>query len=156
MQIHSLDLEDFSEDKYSLICIHSALDGYKLAYLLNQKLGTSFVRSEESLDFKNKKNNASFPVYEYKSSAFSSDWFLIANQFTNDMKEASDGLFRSNEVTMYLIPEKKKVDYFLKLIGDFDFDGIVKIINQINTMNQVITSYTINPNILKSKEFLIF
>jgi hypothetical protein len=57
---------------------------------------------------------------------------------------------------MYLIPEKKKVDYFLKLEGDFDYEYIAKTVDQINKINQVITSYTIDSNILKSKEFLIF
>lgn len=156
MQIHSLELDDFSDDNYTLIGIHSTLEEYKLAYVLNQKLGTGFVKSDKTLDFKNKKNNASFPIYEFKNTAYNHDWFLISNQFTNDEEVTSTGLFQSNEITMYLIPEKKKVDYFLKLLGDFDLEYIVRTVDQINKMNQVITSYTIDPNILKSKEFLIF
>ena len=40
MQIHSLEINDFSDDNYTLIGIHSTLEEYKLAYLLNQKLKT--------------------------------------------------------------------------------------------------------------------
>ena len=55
MQIHSLELDDFSDDNYILIGIHSTLDEYKLAYVLNQKLETKFVKATYSLDFENKK-----------------------------------------------------------------------------------------------------
>ena len=44
MQIHSLELDDFSDDNYTLIGIHSTLDEYKLAYVLNQKLETTLLK----------------------------------------------------------------------------------------------------------------
>ena len=43
MQIHSLGLEDFYEDNYTLIGIHTALEDFKLAYLLNNNLNTHFL-----------------------------------------------------------------------------------------------------------------
>lgn len=156
MQIHSLELDDFSDDNYTLIGIHSTLEAYKLAYFLNQKLKTKFVRANYNLDFENKNNNASFSIHEFIDTKFSHNWFLISNQYTNNIEGVSSGLFETNEITLHLIPEKKKVDYFLKLEGDFDYEFIVKTIDLINKMNQVITSYTIDPNLLKSKEFLIF
>ena len=45
MQIHSLGFDDFSEDEYSLIGIHTALEDFKLAYLLNKNLSTNFTVS---------------------------------------------------------------------------------------------------------------
>mgnify|MGYP000377379909 FL=1 len=156
MQVHSLELDDFSDDNYTLIGIHSTLDAYKLAFLINQKLKTRFIRAHYNLDFENKNNNASFSIYEFINNKFSHNWFLISNQYTNKTEGITSGLFDTNEITTYLIPEKKKVDYFLKLEGDFDYEFIVKSVDEINKINQVITSYTIDPNILKSKEFLIF
>jgi len=156
MQIHSLELDDFSNNDYTLIGIHSTLEGYKLAYLLNQKLCTSFIKASYSLDFENKNNNASFSIFEYISTKFSHNWFLISNQFTNKLEGVTKGLFDTSEIKTYLIPEKKKVDFFLKLEGDFDYEFISKTVEEINKMNQVITSYTIDPILLKSKEFLIF
>ncbi|MFT5761931.1 MAG: hypothetical protein ACI8WA_001055, partial [Polaribacter sp.] len=140
----------------TLIGIHSTLEEYKLAYVLNQKLNTQFVRAEYSLDFENKNNNATFSIYEFINTKFSQSWFLISNQFTNYLDGVSTGLFPSNEITTYLIPEKKKVDFFLKLEGDFNYDYIAKKVEEINSINQVITSYKIDPNTLKSKDFLIF
>jgi hypothetical protein len=156
MQVHSLELNDFSDNNYTLIGIHSTLEEYKLAYVLNQKLNTQFVRAEYSLDFENKNNNAAFSIYEFINTKFSQSWFLISNQFTNYLDGVSAGLFPSNEITTYLIPEKKKVDFFLKLEGDFNYDYIAKKVEEINSINQVITSYKIDPNTLKSKDFLIF
>ena len=85
MQIHSLELDDFSDDNYTLIGIHSTLDEYKLAYLLNQKLATRFSRAGYNLDFENKNNNASFSIYEFINTKFSHNWFLISNQFTHNI-----------------------------------------------------------------------
>ena len=156
MQVHSLELDDFSDNNYTLIGIHSTLEEYKLAYLLNQKMNTKFAKADYSLDFENKNNNASFSIYEFINTKFSQSWFLISNQFSNDLEDISTGLFSSNEITTYLIPEKKKVDFFLKLEGDFNYDYIAQKVEEINGINQVITSYKIDPNNLKSKDFLIF
>lgn len=156
MQVHSLELNDFSDNNYTLIGIHSTLEEYKLAYVLNQKLNTRFVRAAYSLDFENKNNNATFSIYEFINTKFSQSWFLISNQYSNHLEEISTGLFKTNEITTYLIPEKKKVDFFLKLEGDFNYDYIAKKVEEINSLNQVITSYKIDPNTLKSKDFLIF
>lgn len=156
MQVHSLELDDFSDNNYMLIGIHSTLEGYKLAYLLNEKLKTRFVRADYNLDFENKNNNASFSIYEFINKKFSHNWFLISNQYTNHIEGITTGLFQTNEITTFLIPEKKKVDFFLKLEGDFESQYILKTVDEINTIQQVITSYTIDPNILKSKDFLIF
>ena len=156
MHVHSLELDDFSDSNYTLIAIHSTLEEYKLAYILNQKLKTKFIKANYNLDFENKNNNASFSIFEFLNLKFSHNWFLISNQFTNNIEEETTGLFNTNQITTYLISEKKKVDFFLKLEGDFSYEYIVKTVEEINTIHQVITSYKIDPNTLKSKDFLIF
>ena len=45
MAIYSLDINEFSNNDYSLIGIHTTLNDYKLAYLLNQFLQTKFTKS---------------------------------------------------------------------------------------------------------------
>lgn len=156
MQVHALEIDEFSDDNYILIAVHTTLEEFQLAYFLNQKLYTKFKRSKYNLDFENKNNNASFSIYEYRNTKFSHDWFLIKNQFINESTTSTKGLFKTDEITTYLIPEKKKVDFFLKLEGDLESQFIVKIIDSINSINQVITSYIIDANTLKSKDFLIF
>jgi hypothetical protein len=62
----------------------------------------------------------------------------------------------TTETKTYLIPEKKKVDFFIKVSGELGFDFVTKIIDKVKNIEQVITSYPIDKNTLKSKDFLIF
>lgn len=156
MQIHSLELDDFSNNNYTLIGIHSTLEEFKLAYLLNEKLNTKFIRASYNLDFENKNNNASFSIFEFINKKFSHNWFLISNTYINETKNEADGLFSINQIKTYLISEKKNVDYFLKLEGDFNDQYLSETVDKIKTISQIITSYTVDPNTLKSKDFLIF
>lgn len=152
MQLLTFDLED----DYSLIGIHSTEEDYRLAYLLNNCLNFKLTRFKDNLDFKN--STSIFPLFEYKDEANFINYYLINNKYTeltdNQYKE---GLFSGNySTTSYLIPEKKKVDFFLKIEGCNKEDFIKKLVNDLNKINQIITSYSIELISLKSKENLIF
>ncbi len=153
MQVYSLDIDDFNEDNYTLIGIHTALEDFKLAYLLNKNLDIHFSRASYSLDFE---SNASFSVYNYSNEAYDSDWFLISNSFTEERTNALDTIALATETKTYLIPEKKKVDYFIKIVGEPTQETIYKTVQQIKQIPQVVTSYTVEIDSLKSKQFLIF
>ena len=58
MQLYSLEIDDFSSYDYHLIGIHSTLEDYRLAFLLNKHLGVNFKRASYDLDFENKNNNS--------------------------------------------------------------------------------------------------
>jgi len=156
MQIHSLGLEDFCEDNYTLIGIHTALEDFKLAYLLNNSLKTNFSRSELNLDFETNNNKASFSVYDYINEKYEHEWYLISNKYKEERINTSDTLALSTETITYLIPEKKRVDYFLKIVGEPNHILIQRTLDKIKSLSQVVASYTIETNTLKSKEFLIF
>jgi hypothetical protein len=156
MQIHALGLDDFCEEEYSLIGIHTALEDYKLAYLLNKNLKTQFSKSHKNLEFENDRNKASYAIYNFSSKKYDFDWFLIANSFKRENQTESNGLLLTTETKTYLIPEKKKVDFFIKISGEVDCDFVLRTVNKIKNIEQIITSYSIDKNILKSKDFLIF
>ena len=156
MQIHSLGLDDFCEEEYSLIGIHTALEDFKLAYLLNKSLCTSFYKSRENLNFQNQRKKASFSIFNYTSVKYGFDWFLIANSSKRENQTESNELLLISETKTYLIPEKKKVDFFLKISGDLAYSFVLEIVDKIKKIDQVITSYSIDKNTLKSKDFLIF
>lgn len=154
MQVHKLEL---AED-YNLIGIHTAEEDYRLAYLLNVHLKTAFSRFKETLDFKN--TNASFTVFDYFDCNNQIDQYLISNKYQEQkVNQESTGLF-SNEIvyssTSYLIPEKKRIDYFLKIEGDLDNQQLSSTIDKLNNIHEIITSYNIDPSTLKSKDYLIF
>jgi hypothetical protein len=156
MQVHSLGIEDFCEEEYALIGIHTTLEDYKLAYLLNQHLKISFKKANFNLDFENKNNNASFSIFEYTNLQYDFDWFLISNSIKEDKATISNGLPLFTETKTYLIPEKKNIDFFIKISGDIELELVRKTIQKIKEVNQIITSYQIDKNSLKSKDFLIF
>ena len=156
MQLYALELDDFSEEEYSLIGIHSTLEDYKLAYLLNKTLNTKFYKAKEDLEFIREKKKASFSIYNYENIEYDYDWFLIANSYRRENKTVSNELLLTSETKTYLIPEKKKVDFFLKICGESEYEFVMKTINQIKSIDNVITAYSIDKNTLKSKDFLIF
>lgn len=154
MSVYTLHIDDFSNDEYQLIGIHTSIENYQLAFLINQYLQVKFKRADYNLDFDTKKYSSSYAVYEYTDKKYHCNWFLIENKCS--VKTESTGLFGESEKVHYLIPEEKKVDYFLKLEGDFEDEYLKKCIYNINNVPQIITSYTIQTNKLKSKEHLIF
>jgi len=153
MQPLTFDLE---EDDYSLIGIHSTEDDYRLAYILNKFLNTKLTRFTDNLDFEN--SNAEFPLFEFKDETSFINYYLINNkhkEFVQNQKNA--GLFGGNYSTLsYLIPEKKKIDFFLKIENCYCKSFEISLIEKLNTINQIITSYSIEPTSLKSKNNLIF
>lgn len=153
MQPLTLELE---EDEYSLIGIFSAEEDYRLAYLLNKQLKTKFTRYKYALDFKNSK--AEFPIFEYKDENSFINYYLINNKYTTfTQNEQNAGLFNGNYSSVtYLIPEQKKIDFYLKIEGEQCDSLITNLVEELNKINQIITAYTIEPTTLKSKNNLIF
>ncbi len=156
MQVHALDLHDFYEEKYSLLGIHTTLEDYKLAYVLNHHLGVRFNKASFNLDFENEKSDASFSIYTYENSTHNSEWYLISNNEKKENKVQEEGLLLSTEIKNYLIPEKKKIDFFVKIVEDIPLKETQKLVNKIKSIDQIITAYTIDTNTLKSKDILIF
>ncbi|WP_298284987.1 IPExxxVDY family protein [uncultured Lutibacter sp.] len=152
MQLFTLDFED----DYSLIGIHSPEEDYRLAYLLNLHLKTKLTRYKHHLDFEN--SEAEFPLFEFKDETNFNNYYLINNKHTQLNSELkNEGLFGGNiSTTSYLIPEKKNIDYFLKIEGCNSDIFIKNLVVNLNNIKQIITSYSIEPNTLKSKDHLIF
>tara|TARA_B100000809_G_scaffold263113_1_gene315608 strand:+ start:16768 stop:17253 length:486 start_codon:yes stop_codon:yes gene_type:complete len=160
MQVHSLEIDDFEDSNFTLISIHTSLSDYKLAYLLNKDLNLCFKRSSDSLVVEDNTQEAEFSVYSYKDESQFVNWYLIENTYHGvSNTPIENGLFGAiNETvnrTSYLIPEKKKTDFLFKIEGDFDPYLVHKTIQNINKMEQVMTSYEIDITTLKSKDFLI-
>ena len=161
MQVHSLVLDDFYKEEYSLIGIHTALEDYKLAYVLNRQLNINLKRDSSNLDFEKEKNNVSFSLFKYMSTRYDFDWSLISNstkktEKDTEKKPLSDSLLLFTETKTYLIPEKKNIDFFIKISGDVPFEFVSETVQKIKEINQIITSYQVDTNTLKSKDFLIF
>ena len=107
------------------------------------------------MDFKD--SAAEFPLFEYKDEKTFINYYLINNkhlQFVNNHN--NEVLFGGNYTVSYLIPEKKNVDFFLKIEGCNSDVFIEKLVENLKKINQIITSYSLDPSTLKSRDHLIF
>jgi hypothetical protein len=160
MAIHKLFEDDFEEDNYTLIAIHCSTEDYRLAYLLNTNLNLKLGRKSEDLDYNYME--ASFSICEWNDDENFIKWSLVANISKKEIERiASAGSLFSDQkgkqlVSKYLIPEQKRVDYFIKIENENYSKSSKIIVSKVNAIVEVITAYTINPNQLKSKNNLIF
>ena len=152
LQLLTLELED----EFHLIGIHSTEEDYRLAYLMNTHLNTRLARFPEALDFIG--SEASFPLFEYKDEKAFIDYYLINNKYSSLVKRTDSGsLFQDEQYeTSYLVPERHTCDFFLKISGNCQGNTLTELIGKLNAIDQVITSYEIDPDQLKSKDHLIF
>ena len=162
MAIHKLDLGEFDEIDYYLIAIHTSLEDYRLAYFINQKLPINLSKSKNEIQINIKEGETNFSRFYYNDAEKDVSWNLIQNKneviqykkgstlnlFSNVMMEVSTKVF--------LLPEFKKVDYFLKIENNEDTMNVSKIQILLNTIDNVSTVYTVDTNQIKSKNNLIF
>jgi hypothetical protein len=159
MALHKLLVDDFYDASFSLLAIHCGLEDYKLAYLLNKYLGINLSRMPRDLDYKY--FAASYSIYEWQDQVNEITWNLVSNQCRKeeDSLQSSGSLFNNqNKIlkTYQLLPEYKSVDYLIKITNESHNFNEKIVLNKIQTIPQIITSYSIDTEELKSKDNLIF
>ncbi|MFD1315391.1 IPExxxVDY family protein [Namhaeicola litoreus] len=150
---------DFEYDHdYTLFGIYTPLEDFRLAFLLNDKLELKLRKYREDLDLFLKNEKSSFSIYIFDDEKKMTTWSLIANkniQAKTELRQIGN-LFDDQPIQSFLIPEKKRVDFFLKMDGQLSYEETKEIIQKIKTINQIVTLYAIDPNDLKSRDNLIF
>src|SRR6187431_128137 len=162
MAIHKLDFYDFDEIDYSLIAIHTSLEDYRLAYFINQKLQLNLKKSEKEIQITVKEGEAHFSRFHYYDKKKDISWDLIQNK--NDViqqqRDQNQSLFSNIDLEIttkvYMLPEFKKVEYFLKIQNCDNNLNILEILNTLNTIDNIATTYVVDTNKIKSKNNLIF
>ncbi|MTE27058.1 IPExxxVDY family protein [Winogradskyella ouciana] len=158
MALHKLLVDDFYDDTYKLIAIHCGLEDYRLAYLLNQSLELNLKRKSKDLDFEYL--TSSYSIFEWNNVSQFVTWNLVSNVCKKEEESLySTGLFQTNEKvlkTFNLVPEYKRVDYFIKISDEIQNVNEKLILDKLQNIPQIVTSYSVNPIQLKSKDHLIF
>ena len=162
MAIHKLDLGEFDKIDYYLIAIHTSLEDYRLAFFINQKLPVNLSKSDNEIQINIKEGETNFSRFYYIDKESTITWNLIQNK--NEVIQCKKGntpnLF--SDVTMevatkvFLLPEFKKVDYFLKIENNDDTMNVSNIQLLLNTIDSISTVYIVDTNKIKSKNNLIF
>ena len=162
MAIHKLNLDEFDEIDYYLIAIHTSLEDYRLAYFINQKLPINLNKSSNEIQITIKEGETNFSRFYYNDTKKDISWNLIQNK--NEVIQYKKGNAQNlfSNVTMevstkvFLLPEFRKADYFLKIENNDDSMNVSKIQILLNTIDNVSTAYMVDTNRIKSKNNLIF
>ncbi|MFV8269219.1 IPExxxVDY family protein [Flavobacterium sp. GT2N3] len=162
MAIHKLNLDEFDEIDYYLIAIHTSLEDYRLAYFINQKLPINLNKSRNEIQITITEGETNFSRFYYNDTEKDVSWNLIQNK--NEVIQYKKGNTQNlfSNVTMevstkvFLLPEFRKVDYFLKIENNDDTINVSKIQILLNTIDNVSTVYMVDTNRIKSKNNLIF
>lgn len=162
MAVHKLDFDEFDEIDYHLIAIHTSLEDYRLAYFINQCLCINLSKNKNEIQIKIKEGETKFSRFKYNNIEKRVSWNLLQNknEVIKLQKEKNQNLFSNSilEVStkVFLLPEFKKVDFFLKIENLHDDMTLDNIQSKLNAINNISTAYMVDSNIIKSKYNLIF
>jgi len=159
MALHKLLVDDFYDASFSLLAIHCRLEDFRLAYLLNKHLELKLERKPNDLDYNY--FAASFSIYEWENKKLDTVWHLVSNICKKEEAalQSSGSLFEHQTTltrTFNLLPELKTVDYLIKVSNEYRNFNEKLILNKIQSIPQVITTYSVDIDQIKSKEHLIF
>jgi hypothetical protein len=110
-----------------------------LCFKINKQLNIHFYKIDELIIDSNL-NRSCFSRYHYQIPESEANLFLIANKGD----------------TGHLIPEMKRVDYFLIIREYIGEEDVEQLIDGINKLPEVLAAIEVDPRRLKSKENLIF
>jgi len=126
---------------FVLIAVITSLKDYRICYLINKSLKFNFSKIPDLTVDSNQTNDKSFfSIYNYYREETKNDLFFISNK-------GSEG---------YLIPEMRKMDYFLMIKNYFSDSDTDEIISSLNKIPEIVTALKIDPKKIKSRENLLF
>ena len=157
-----LSIEDFEEDDFFIIAIHTPLEDYRLAYFLNLNLEIFLSKNKNEVESQVKEGKTSFARFTFEDKKNFINWDLVQNKNEIELSENNinqdlfSGFKNKFSASTYLLPEYKKVDYFLKIENAENEIDINKIVSKINSIESVKMVYAIDSENIKSKNNLIF
>ncbi len=157
---HWLDLEEELHNSFSVIAIHTGFKPSHLAYSINKYLNIQLQRSKDDLDLKKGNTDFYFPLFEFVDENLQHQYDLVGNRSIQIGKLDGiihyEGLGSNVQEIGYLIPEYRKVDYFLKVDLDDNLVPLQQAVNTINDIKGIQSAYVINNSLIKSINNLIF
>ena len=161
MPAHKLVLDEVFEQPYKLLAIHSSIEEYRLAYLLNKHLNLKLARSPKDIDLFSAAENIGFPHFVYEEEQKYCKYHLVNNVARREKMSGSgeNSLFFGEQMAIkksFLLPEFKQVDFLLKIEDEMEAVSEKLLLSSILEIPQVSTAYAIEFEKIKTKENLIF
>ena len=161
MAANYLTFCELDEQDYQIIAVHTGLQDYKLAYLLNKDLRFNFKRVVPDLDYVIEGRKAFFSSFEFEDCKNLIYWYLVKNKYKERTpEEGALGLFKTEDSFtssyVYLQPEVKEAEFIIKVQGEFLGSKLKDLIKKIIKIEGVVTAYAVDTVKLNHKEYLIF
>jgi hypothetical protein len=162
MAIHKLDIDEFDEIDYCLIAIHTSLEDFRLAYFINQHLPINLSKSKDEIHINVKVGETYFSRFYFYDEEKCTSWNLIQNknEVIGREKRIKQDLFSNSAqetiTKVFLLPELRKVDYFLKIENSEYKTQVLNIITKLKAIKNIATIYSVDAQTIKSKNNLIF
>lgn len=162
MAVHKVYIEEFEEDDYYIIAIHTSLEDYRLAYFINREIAIRLSKNDSDIQSQVKEGETSFARFTFEDEKNDIKWNLVQNKneiegkentITQDLFSNSKNSFSSSA---YLLPEYKKVDFFLKIENAEKDINITEIVSKISAIDSIKMVYNVDKDKIKSKNNLIF
>ncbi len=157
MATFKLSIDEFDEVNYELIAIHTSLEDYHLAYFINQNFPVLLSRNPNEVQVQTREGETAFSRYTFEHHENGICWDLLQNKSETVASAAGDLFFGASQqisAIAYLLPEFKKVDYFLKISISDSNPG--QVLEKLGGINNITTVYPIDIDRVKSKNNLIF
>ncbi|WNM19531.1 IPExxxVDY family protein [Flavobacterium capsici] len=154
--------EEYEEIDYQLIAIHTSIEDYRLAFLINKNLPINLSKCNQDIEIQENNVELQFSRFSYDDEKNNISWNLIQNknQEYQSSTTLDTGLFANTiaqvSTNSYILPEFKKVDYFLKVDNCFSEDEIQETLLSLKNIQKISTVYTVAIENIKSKNNLIF
>lgn len=155
-------LDEIVEDDYTLFAIHSPMESYRLAFILNKQLYIRLERRPKDVLVHSSLQNMAYTLYSYVDEQNYQTYYLIKNRSLlvdgNTTFTSSTQMHLETQVALQkkLIPEKSNVDYFLKIESERNSRTYDHLLVQLRNIPQIASTYTLDYTQLKSKNNLIF
>lgn len=159
MGTHKLLLDNYYGYDFTLVAIHTTLEAFQTAFLLNKNLGIRLTRRAEDLRMHRSRYQVDFGLYEYKDAQSHITYYLLNNRTKISLLDEAQGLFNNENavsVSELFITDLPKVDYLLKVYDEGNAFAKAQTIKIIKSIPQIITVYPVEIGSLKTKQNLIF
>ena len=161
MAIHRLYIDEFETINYSLVAIHTNLEDYRLAYFINENLNLKLKKNHKDIFVNIPEGEINFTSFLFDDIKNDVLWNLFENNNQIKIKNSATkfDLFKDSNIEsskkVYVLPEFKKVDYFLKIDHQV-FIEMPTLITNLKRIDSVSAVYSIDIDKIKNKNNLIF
>lgn len=142
---------------FKIIGLVTDLDHVECCYVVNKCLGSTFGRALQDVELLHKKDWLFFPTYTYKDRLKNINWVLLKNGSAPDEKYKSlfTDVERIKSDLLYLISDRKDVDYFLIFHPPYYPQELNEMKENLRQMDQFGAVFQIDVNGLEHPDYLL-